>query len=291
MFVAFFFGCLSFSKVTSLKLKRKAKYCTQYSRHRSSGAFPVCFQGCWCETPWDVIFCFVLWDLKIERIGPFFSHIAAGIGVKFIQPRLSWSVPHLLFSVSFRIFSWRWHYVTKTSFFFQTSFNQILSLLKSPTPFFKRVSPFNLFFLKPPLFCQVVFLPVFPSEKMKRQQHPPRTTWWITQYTSLPPRDESFLRVADTLGLGLVEIAEPKRGWVMNLGGWWVKGLVVGFGEVGWGWWGGVYTFDIWDCGVSMVWIACECAIWATKKGLCEAAFSFKELSNWVGWAWKKIQH
>jgi len=38
------------------------------------------------------------------------------------------------------------------------------------------------------------------------------TTWWITQYTSLPPRDESFLRVADTLGLGLVEIAEPKRG-------------------------------------------------------------------------------
>lgn len=117
----------------------------------------------------------------------------------------------------------------------------MLSLLKSPTPLFKRVSPSNLFF-KPPLFCQVVFPPRFFSPKKKRQKSP-RTTWWIAQYTSLPPRDESFLRVADTLGLGLVEIAEPKRGWVMNLGSWW-KVWWLGLGEVGWGWGGGVYTFD-----------------------------------------------
>ena len=50
------------------------------------------------------------------------------------------------------------------------------------------------------------------TEKDTAKEVDEGTTWWITQYTSLPPRDESFLRVADTLGLGLVEIAEPKRG-------------------------------------------------------------------------------
>eukprot|EP00434_Breviolum_minutum_P026357 symbB.v1.2.023301.t1/scaffold2117.1/size91095/5 len=46
------------------------------------------------------------------------------------------------------------------------------------------------------------------TEKDTAKEVDEGTTWWITQYTSLPPRDESFLRVADTLGLGLAALQE-----------------------------------------------------------------------------------
>ena len=132
-------------------------------------------------------------------------------------------------------------------FFKQVSIKFCLSL--NPPPLFLRggvaIKPFFL----NPLVLPGGFSPFFSLRKKEATTTSPRTTWWITQYTSLPPRDESFLRVADTLGLGLVEIAEPKRGWVMNLGGWWVKCLGVGFGEGGWGWWGGCthLTFELWS--------------------------------------------
>lgn len=231
---------------------------------------------------WNLLrwFLFVLWDLKIGRVGPFFSHIAAGIGVKFIQPRLSWSVPHLLSSVSFRIFSWRWYSATKTLFFFkQVSIKCCLSL--NPQPLFLKGCRHPTFFLNPPCFARWFFPPGFSLQKKndKNPQGPPGGS------RSTPP----YRLVMRAFCVWPIPWAwawwrSPSR----SGDEWWISGVGERFGGWVWGRWVGVEGegcthLTIWNCGVSMVWIACECAIWATKKRSVRSCFFFQRAFK-LGW-------
>ena len=180
-------------------------------------------------------------------------------------------------------------FCNKNIVLFANKFQSKCCLSLNPQPLFLKGCRHSTFFKKKNLVLPGGFSPFFSLRKKEATTTSPKdhlvdhavhlltASWW------------ELSACGRYLGLGLggdrraeAGMSDESRGLVSEGFGGWVWGG--GLGVDG----GGVYTFDIWNCGVSMVWIACECAIWATKKRSVRSCFLFKELSNWVGWERKK---